>query len=79
MKGNYRVEGESEITLTDGTVRTVDSSFELEEDPIDLDFKSSSPRATIGMMVKLLFLTLHADYTIQKYNVLTAGVGVSIR
>lgn len=53
---------------------------EVFRDPIDLSFGGgSSPRVTIGTRIKLLVLTLHADYTIQKYNTLTLGAGISIR
>lgn len=49
-------------------------------DPVSLDFGgASSARFTIGAQLKLLVLTLHADYTIQKYNTFTAGVGISVR
>lgn len=50
-----------------------------EVDPIDLKFASSGPRATLGMRLKLAVLTLHADYTMQKYKCFTAGVGLSVR
>ncbi len=79
MTGTYIVDGETEITLQDGTVRTVDSSFELPVDPVRLNFNSSGPRATIGARIKLLILTIHAGYTVQEYNTLTAGIGVTIR
>ena len=49
-------------------------------DPFSLNFKgASSPRINAGLRIKLLILTLHAEYTIQKYNTFTAGVGLSIR
>lgn len=48
--------------------------------PFDLSFKGgSSPRMTVGARLKLLILTIHADYSIQKYNTLTVGVGLNIR
>lgn len=49
-------------------------------DPISLDFsEGNSPRITVGGRLKLLVLTFHVDYTIQKYSTLTAGVGISVR
>lgn len=49
-------------------------------DPVDLTFGGgSSLRTTLGMRIKLAVLTLHADYTLQKYNMLTVGVGISFR
>ena len=48
-------------------------------DPIDLSFSQNSPRATFGLRLKLAAFTLHGDYTLQKYNTLSAGIGVSVR
>lgn len=62
----------------------VNGTYEIEEygtltDPIDFSFKESSMRATAGLRLKLTILTLHADYTLNKYPILTAGVGFSVR
>lgn len=58
----------------------LDESVNVLVDPIDLSFSSSGPRASAGFRMKLLaFLTLHADYTLQQYNTLTAGVGINVR
>lgn len=51
----------------------------------DTDFKGidirnfSGVRANIGFRVKLAVLTIHADYTRAQYNVLSAGLGISVR
>lgn len=50
-----------------------------ELDPLDLKFSASGLRTTAGFRVKLAVLTLHADYTLQKYNCLTVGLGISVR
>jgi hypothetical protein len=50
-----------------------------EINPVDLKFAASGPRGTLGMRLKLAVLTLHADYTLQKYKCLTVGVGISVR
>lgn len=50
-----------------------------EIDPLDLKFAASGFRTTAGMRLKLAVLTLHADYTLQKYKCLTVGVGISVR
>lgn len=39
----------------------------------------SGLRANIGLRIKLAILTIHADYTLAQYNVLSAGIGFSIR
>jgi hypothetical protein len=45
-----------------------------------IDIKNlSGLRANIGLRIKLLILTIHADYTLGQYNLLSAGVGLSIR
>lgn len=50
-----------------------------EVDPLDLKFAASGFRTTAGFRLKLAVLTLHADYTLQKYKCLTAGIGISVR
>jgi hypothetical protein len=47
--------------------------------PVDLDFAASGMRLTTGMRLKLAVFTLHADYTVQKYNALTVGFGINVR
>lgn len=53
--------------------------LDLPTDPIDFEFSTSSPRLTAGLRLKLAIFTLHADYTLQEYNLITAGFGISIR
>lgn len=48
-------------------------------DPISFDYSSGGMRANVGARLKLLILTVHAEYAIQKYNTLTVGLGVSVR
>jgi hypothetical protein len=50
-----------------------------EVDPLDLKFSASGLRTTAGFRLKLAVLTIHADYTLQKYNCLTVGLGISVR
>jgi hypothetical protein len=54
-----------------------DASYEV--DPLDMTFAASGPRATAGMRIKLAVLTLHADYSFQKYKAFSAGIGISVR
>lgn len=53
--------------------------IDLPDDPINFDYTSAGPRMNVGMRLKLLILTIHADYAIQKYNTLTVGIGLSVR
>ncbi|WP_370089456.1 DUF6588 family protein [Ekhidna sp.] len=71
-----------------GSSFKVNGLFEYQEglqtaeivDPVDLKFTGgSTPRINAGLRVKLLVLTLHAEYAIQKYNTFTLGAGISIR
>lgn len=48
-------------------------------DPILVTSKLGGARLTTGMRLKLAIVTLHADYTIQKYNTLTVGFGFAVR
>ncbi|HNP18246.1 MAG TPA: hypothetical protein PKL31_07435 [Fulvivirga sp.] len=48
-------------------------------DPIDLKFNQNGPRLTAGMRLKLAIITFHADYTVQKYDVLSVGFGFNVR
>lgn len=66
MKGTYDINGDGQTGPN-------------EVDPLDLKFSASGFRTTAGLRVKLAVLTLHADYTLQKYKCLTVGVGISVR
>ena len=50
-----------------------------EVDPFDFSYSASGPRATAGFRLKFAVLTLHADYTFQKYKALSVGLGISVR
>ena len=65
----------------DYTYRDTSSSEEITvTNPVDLKFDGgSTPRLNVGLQIKLLILTIHAEYALQKYQTLTAGVGLSIR
>jgi hypothetical protein len=48
-------------------------------DPISLDFKNSGVNANIGLRMKLTVIAFHFDYTIGKYRLYNAGVGIDFR
>jgi len=57
-----------------------DSGIKKGSDFPKMDIKNfSGMRANIGFRLKLSVVTFHADYTRAQYNVLTAGLGISIR
>jgi hypothetical protein len=50
-----------------------------ETNPVDIGFSASGPRVTGGFRLKLAVITLHADYTLQKYSALSIGFGINVR
>jgi len=65
MKGTYVLDP------TDPTLTLVD--------PISIELDDHEARFTAGLRLKLGFFTLHSDYTFQKYNILSMGIGVSVK
>lgn len=55
-----------------------DNGEELEQlrDPVSLGYGQNGPRFTAGIQLEFAVITLHADYTFQKYNSLTIGLGI---
>lgn len=47
--------------------------------PVAIDYKNNSMRLTLGMRLKFGPIYLNGDYTFQKYNTLSIGLGVSVR
>lgn len=48
-------------------------------DPVSISSSTSGPRVSAGLRLKFLILTIHGDYTLQTYNTLTFGVGLTVR
>jgi len=48
-------------------------------DPLDLSYDASGMMGVVGMRMNLLFLKIFANYTLQEYNTLTAGVSLNFR
>ncbi len=75
IKGDYSLSydiqdsGQNNLSILDETIK----------DPINLDFKTSGTRATIGARLNLAFFKIFADYTLQEYNTATVGVAFSFR
>ncbi len=49
------------------------------KDPVSIDFKNNSAKVTTGLRLKFGPIYLVGDYTLQKYKMLTVGLGVSVR
>ena len=73
LKGTYDLEYET------GQAPPNDTITETVTDPLNLDFKASGFRSTIGARLSLGFFKIFADYTLQEYNTLSAGIAFSIR
>lgn len=63
-----------------GEYSTDSNSATLEiKDPLDLGFNAVSPKLTVGLEMKFLVLKIHFDYSLQQYQTVTGGVGITIR
>jgi len=49
------------------------------KDPVTINVSNSSPKLTLGMRLKFGPLYLNGDYTFQKYNAVSVGLGFSVR
>lgn len=73
MLGTYVLEYNTGFPAPNDTVeKTV-------TDPINLNFDVSGVRATLGTRLSLGFFKIFADYTLQEYNTLSAGIAFSFR
>lgn len=76
VSSSFKVTGE----FVNYTLRDVNGNPFRIEDPADLNYEGGSGlRTTVGFRLKLAIITLHADYTIQKYNVFGVGLGIAVR
>lgn len=73
MKGTYILEYNTGNPAPNNT-----DEVEL-TNPINLNFDSRGIKTTLGTRISLGFFKLFADYTLQEYNTLTAGIAFSFR
>jgi len=66
VKGTYKV------------TATPAGSFDV-KNPVTISVNNSSPKLTLGMRLKFGPLYLNGDYTFQKYNAVSVGLGFSVR
>jgi len=71
--------GYNVVNSSFGMLGTYEINSTTLTDPISFDTTASGMRATAGMRLKLAILTLHADYTVQQFNVFSVGLGFSVR
>jgi len=48
-------------------------------DPIALEYQTNGFDFNAGMRIRLAVISLHADYTVGEYSVITAGIGINFR
>lgn len=51
----------------------------IQTDPVSVEGTLSGFRATAGFRLKMAVITLHADYTLAQYQVVSAGLGINIQ
>jgi hypothetical protein len=73
MKGVYELEYLQQVGGTDVSTTTSITN------PVSLDYSASSTLATIGARLNLAILKIYAQYSIQEYQTLSAGVSIGIR
>ncbi|MEH6407032.1 MAG: DUF6588 family protein [Leeuwenhoekiella sp.] len=76
-KSNLKVLGTYKVSYAD--VAGIPVREETFEDPIDLVYTPSGARATLGARLNLSYFKIFADYTVQDYNNITAGIAFSFR
>jgi hypothetical protein len=78
LYGGIGLNGAFTRVRLDGSYK-IESSLQPLIDPIDFKFGNFSPRATVGARLNLAVVKINFDYTVQKYNTLSVGLGVSVR
>lgn len=63
LVGEFNVEGETDPV----------------SNPIALDYSTGNFDFNVGMRVRLAIFSIHADYSVGDYSVITAGVGINFR
>lgn len=73
MKGTYNLEYNTGYPAPNDTAEVIVT------DPINLNFDTKGLKTTLGTRISLGFFKLFADYTLQEYNTITAGIAFSFR
>ena len=71
---SFNMTGTYQGSYTQGTITETQTLT-----PPSMDFEASGVKTTVGARISLWFLKVFANYTIQEYNTLSAGVAISIR
>jgi hypothetical protein len=76
--GYSAISSKADVSGTYTVVFDQGSSVQI-SDPVSQEFSNNSPRFTAGVRFKLGPVYLNGDYTIQKFNNLSVGLGFTIR
>lgn len=78
---SIRVKGDYELTydVEDNNGIPLGQVNESISDPVSLNFEGSGIRSTLGARLNLGFFKIFGDYTVQKYNTVSAGIAFSFR
>lgn len=77
VEGNYTYT--YQLQDVDNNIIPGASGEETLVDPIDIDYDVSGMKATLGMRINIAFFKIFADYSIQEYNTVNAGISFSFR
>ncbi|MDP1725813.1 MAG: hypothetical protein Q8M15_03450 [Bacteroidota bacterium] len=75
----FLVLGNYPMPVYDPTTSVLTPTIQNVADPIALENKDNAWRANLGLRVKLWYITLHGEYTLARYNTVTAGVGFNLQ
>lgn len=78
---SIKVKGTYDLTydVEDSNGNPAGSVNESVTDPISLNFEGNGVRSTLGARLNLGFFKIFGDYTLQKYNTVSAGIAFSFR
>lgn len=74
----YGALGYNKVGSNLNVLGTYEVDSDILVDPLKENFQFSGLKATVGFRIKLAIITLHADYSLNEYNALTAGFGINV-
>ncbi len=75
----FLVLGNYPMPVYEPTTSVLTPTIKNVTDPITLENKDNAWRANLGIRVKLWYITLHGEYTLARYNTITAGFGFNLQ
>ncbi len=82
-QGSSRLQVLGDVTydydIVDGGGNVIGTQTETVTDPLDLKHSLFVPKASVGILLNLKVLHIFAQYNLQKYSGLHAGIGINIQ